>query len=528
MTKKFSFLCAALVLAGISAGAQEKIPSKVVTSDYNRNSVSLVAIQRGDSNDSETSSAVSSYNLSGKFDINNITTKTLRIRKSRTESLSQSEADEAVAATPFARQILASIFNRQGDGTMDDKTVRYRGNYDAKDQDVINARASRVGVDALGDLGHALVKGSYIVLTDFYNIDHSTDRLGNIHYSLNSRAYAYRIGLGEDGLTDFYEQCWIYDDDDAATRAAKNRAFQNLVIDMVPVAMATSAGTGDSVRDAAKSAISGLITGLENRIPEWEVAVGIIATKPLRAKIGTKEGLKNGDRYRAYSYTEDRSGNLKSVKRGYLRATTIASNTGMSMGETEPSEFYQISGLTNIDEGWTIKQSNDAGVGVLPFFKAGGVSTVSFGLDIDLLLNTKTSGSMSYAFANLGIDPRAGDYSAIYFGLGYGYGLHLTRLLEIMPYGLIGLDHLGLSGDDTSTSDSRFTRSSALILEPGVRTSINVAYPLQVYTKICFDLLLYGETFNDIYCRYNDALEYYHNDRHSSGLGLQFGAKWTF
>lgn len=528
MTKKFSILCAALAFAAVSAGAQEKIPSKVVTSDYNRNSVSLVSVQRGDSNDSEITQAVNSYNLSGKFDINNIAAKTLRIRKSRSESVYQSEVDEAVAATPYAQQILASIFNRKADGTMDDKTVRYRGSYDAKDQDVINARASRVGIDALGDLGHALVKGSYVIVTDFYNIDYSTDRLGNIHYSLNAKAFAYRIGLGEDGLTDFYEQCWIYDDDDEATRAAKNRAFRDLSIDMVPVASASAAGTGGSVTEAAKSAVGGLITGLENRIPEWEVAVGIIATKPLRAKIGTKEGLKNGDRYRAYSYTEDRSGNLKSVKRGYLRATTIASNTGMSMGETEPSEFYQISGLTNIEEGWTIKQSNDIGVGVLPFFKAGGVSTVSFGLDIDILFNTKTSGSMSYAFASLGIDPKAGDYSAIYLGLGYGYGIHLTRLLEIMPYGFIGLDHLGLSGDDTSGSDSRFTRSSAFILEPGVRTAINVAYPLQVYAKLCYDVLIYTEALNDIYCSYNDALEYYHNDRHSSGLGLQFGAKWTF
>ena len=528
MTKKLSIFCAVLVLSSIGAGAQEKIPSKVVTSDYNRNSVSLVSIQRGDSNDSETTQAVNSYNLSGKFDINNISAKTLRIRKSRDESVSQSEVDEVVAATPYAQQILASIFNRQADGTMDDKTVRYRGNYDAKDQDVINARASRVGTDALGDLGHALVRGSYIVVSDFYNIDHSTDRLGNIHYSLNARAFAYRIGLGEDGLADFYERCWIYDDDDQATRTAKNKAFRELAIDMVPVASATAAGSGGSVREAAASALGGLIIGLENRIPEWEVAVGIIDTKPLRAKIGTKEGLKNGDRYRAYSYTEDRSGNLKSVKRGYLRATTVASNTGMSMGETEPSEFYQISGLTSIEDGWTIKQSNDAGVGVLPFFKAGGVSTVSFGLDIDILFNVKTSGAMSYGFATLGIDPRAGDYSAIYFGIGYGYALHFTRLLEVMPYGLIGLDHLGLSGDDTSGSDSRFTRASAFILEPGIRTAINVAYPLQVFAKLSYDLLLYGQTLNDIYYRYNENLDYYYNDKHKSGLGLQFGAKWTF
>ena len=84
MLRKLCFLAALMLLAGISAGAQEKIPSrKVVTSDYNRNSISMVAVQRGDSFDSEVTSAVKSFSPSQKFDVNNISTKTIRIRKSR-------------------------------------------------------------------------------------------------------------------------------------------------------------------------------------------------------------------------------------------------------------------------------------------------------------------------------------------------------------------------------------------------------------------------------------------------------------
>ena len=524
MHRKLTLIAAVLFLTGISLGAQEKI-RKVVTSDYNRNSISMVTLQRGDSHDSETTSAVKSFSPSAKFDINGIRTQTLRLRKDREEAATQQEVDEAVAATPFAREILACIFNRDANGMMDDKTVLYRGNYDAKDQDVINARASRVGTDALGDLGHALVKGSYIVVTDFYNPQRHTDSKGYTRYSVSSQAFAYRIGLGDDGLNDFYEQCWIYEDDSQATRDEKVRAFQNLKIDMVPVARAASSGSGESAYDAAESAIAGLITGLENRIPEWEVAVGIIATKPLRAKIGTKEGLTVNARYRAYSYTEDRAGNLKSVQRGFLRATEIASNTGMAMGETEPSKFYQISGLANIEEGWTIKQSNDFGLGVLPFYRVGGISNVSFGVDLDWLMKTSTSGTMSYLLGTIGIDPKSNPYSAFNAGLGYGFGLHFTRFFELMPYGMIGLDHLGLSSDDTSNDDSRFMRSSALYLEPGVRAALNVAYPLQVYAKICADLLL---PLGDIYKRYNENLDYYYDDKHHSGIGLQFGAKWTF
>ena len=525
MPRKLFVLAAALLIAGTSLSAQEKIPSKVVTSDYNRNSLSMVAVQRGDYTDSDVDRAVKSYSLSQKFDINNIKTKTLRIRKSRSEAITQSEMNEAVAATPFAREILASIFNRDSQGNMDDKTVRYRGNYDAKDQDVINARASRVGTDALGDLGHALVNSSYIMLTDVYNIDSHTDKQGQIHYTIHAQGSVYKIGLGENGLNDFYEQCWIYDDDTPEVRNQKNRAFQNLAIPMEPVAQVTALTTGKSVEAATESAIASLINALENRIPEWAVAVGITATKPLRAKIGEKEGLKVNDRYRAYSYTEDRSGRLKSVKRGYLRATKISSNTGMSIGATEPSEFYQISGLANIEEGWTIKQSNDFGVGVMPFVRVGGFCDLSGGLDLDWLMKTTTHGSMSYLLGTIGFDLRSQNYSAISFGIGYAYGLHLTRFIEIAPYGIIGLDHLGLSDDDISGSDSRFIRSSALILEPGVRAALNVAYPLQVYGKICADLLL---PLGDIYKRYNENMEYYYNNNHHSGVGIQLGVKWTF
>lgn len=516
MIRKSILSALSLTVFCLGVSAQEKI-KEVITSDYNRNSVSVVNIQRADSYDSSTQGAVNSFYPGEKFDINNIRTKFLRAPKTRSEALTQEEADEVVSRTAFAREILASIFNRRSDGMMDDKTVRYRGNYDAKDQDVINARAARVGTDALGDLGHGLVSGSYIVLTDFYKVDRDTDSKGNVYWRTNAQAFAYKIGMDRDALNQFYEQCWIYDDDDPATREAKIKAFQNLDIPMVPVARATAAGTGSSVEEAAESCLGDLITGLENRIPAWEVAVTIIGKRPLRAKIGTKEGLKNGDRYRAYSYTEDRNGNLKSVKRGYVRATEISSNSGMSIGETEPSKFYQISGIANVDEGWTIKQSNDLKIGVSLGPRFLGLGKLALGADIDYLMNTSNVGTMSYLLLSGSLDLEKTDYVPIFFGLGFGYGFHLTRMFEIMPYAMIGAEHMGYSNSDKSSD--RFVRESALILEPGLRAAINVAYPLQVFGKAYFDVLtLQGATYK----LYNEHVG------HKSGLGIQFGLKWTF
>ena len=94
MLKRLILTAIAAILC-CSMTAQEKI-KQVVTSDYNRNSVSMVAIQRGDSYDSATTSAVASFSPGEKFDINRINTKTLRISKLRSEAVYQSEVDGVV------------------------------------------------------------------------------------------------------------------------------------------------------------------------------------------------------------------------------------------------------------------------------------------------------------------------------------------------------------------------------------------------------------------------------------------------
>ncbi|MBO7604400.1 MAG: hypothetical protein J6S97_08325 [Bacteroidales bacterium] len=516
MIKKIFISALFIFLLLPAASGQEKV-KEVVTSNYNRNSISMVTVLRGDSYDSQATSAVRYYKISEKFDLNSLKTRTVRVSKTRSEPIYQSEVDEVVNKIRFAPEILASIFNRDANGMMNDKTILYRGNYDAKDQDVINARAARVGTDALGELGHALVSGSYIVLTDFSKIERDTDQKGNVHWSTNAQAFAYKIGLDMDTLNDFYEKCWIYDDDTDAVKQEKRLAFQNLDIPMIPVAEARTSSSASKLEDAMNSCIGDLIFKLESRIPAWEVAVTIIGKRPLRAKIGTKEGLRNGDRYRAYSYTEDSRGNLKSVPHGFLRATEISSNSGMSIGETEPSKFYQISGLANIDEGWTIKQSNDLKIGVTAGLRTGGTGGTGIGIDADFLANTSNVGTMSYFMLSGAFDLSNADYMPIQFGIGFAYGFHLTRFVELAPYAVIGLEHIGYSSTDSS--EDRFMRESAMLLEPGVRAAINVAYPLQVVAKAYYDVLaLQGSTYK----MYN----YYVG--HKSGLGFQFGVKWTF
>lgn len=526
MKKSILIFAVLAVLPWFKANAQAKV-SEVVTSNYNRNSVSFIAVQRGDSFDKDVLSAVKSFNPGHKFDINKIPTKSFSIRKTRSLSSKNYSSDytipletinRSVVDGNLGREILSYTFNRDAEGFMNDKLIRYRGNYDAKDQDVINARASRVGLDALGDAGHGLISHSYIIVADPYMIEKKVNDQGKVSWNASTKGYAYKLDLSEEELNDFYDKCWIYEDDNTATKDAKRRAFYDYAPRMTAVAVVSSASSGTTVEGAVSSSLRGLVTELENNISDWEVAITIAARKPLRAKIGTKEGLQNKDRYRAYSYSEDREGNLISVPRGYLRATEVADNVGMSSGATDVSEFYQISGLANIDEGWTIKQSNDIGLGVMAGIKFGGLCKTSLSIDADYLINVKTNGMMSYLLFGFGFDLAKTGYFNYNVGAGYAYGIHLSRFFEIAPYAMLLDDYLSASTSATE-SKTTFLKKSALVLEPGVRATVNVAYPLQIYGKACFDILtLQGQYYRN----YNSYVG------HKSGFGFQVGAKWTF
>lgn len=520
--KKFILLAILLLGASsISALAQRE----VVTSNYHRSGLSMVTVVRGDSYDTVTSEQVADYNPGDKFDINNLATKTIKISGSRENQIPKEKVVEAVNAQPFGKEILSCLFNRDKNGMMDDKTIRYRGNYDAKDQDVINARASYIGADALGDMGEELVDKNYIAVFDFYNMGKETDAKGKDTYYTLAEGYLFKIDLKDLTLDEFFKQCWIYEDDSAAVKAQKRKAFDNLDIVMTPVSSGSTMGQSSSQAVAIENAISTMFVSFEFGTTDWAVASTITGTKPLRAKIGTKENLANGERFRAYSYREDRNGNLISVPRGYLRATTVADNTGMSEGNSQPSEFIQVSDLTSIENGWTIRREKDWRLGVSLGY-GGGFRGNSVRLGVDYLAWARTNGWTSYILTDFTADFRGGgNVTNVYFALGYGHAMRLMHVLEVMPYLTIGDDYMGpTGGGGDNESNFQFLRRSGFVFEPGVKASVNIMYPLQAFAKIYYDALLYPHsTSNDSYDYYN--FMYF---GHHSHAGMQVGLKWTF
>ena len=576
----------ALLSALLTANAQEKV-KEVVSDDYDRSGLTVIVVSRGDMYDENSLDFVNTLVIDNKFDANPIGTRSLFLKKDRTQPLTAAEADSLIRNSGVSKEILGYIYNRKEDGSMDDGLIRYRGHYNADDQDVINAAAAKVGEQHLA-WGEGLVNSSYILLLDFFNIRRPVDeKIGEVSgsYVLDANAFVYKIDCGSDKLNEFYVTSWASATDSPERKAAAREAFDSLRLDVVPVASARASSTSTSglaggsdayvdvlagllskslgqeedkegqvkektsapvpeentVVKAQKNAFADAMFKLEKLIPGWQVGVAVISVKPIKAKVGRKEGLSNGSRFRAYSYEEDRDGNLLSRKRGYIRAAEVSDNRQFATGRTEPSTFYQISGVRNIEEGWILKEKKDIKLGVSANMRIGGLSALSVNATLDYLIHFSKLGS-AYAIVSAGLDPLVYTQNQVFkdkednpvaisnfnLAVGAGYGFRAGRFVELMPYVVVGTDYLKLDGDMVfeDFTDEENNKNAAFFLEPGLRASFQVAYPFSICLKGGYDLLL-----NDIDARTH--YDYINRNldprlRHRSGVFIEVGFRYAF
>lgn len=576
----------ALLSALLTANAQEKV-KEVVSDDYDRSGLTVIVVSRGDMYDENSLDFVNTLVIDNKFDANPIGTRSLFLKKDRTQPLTAAEADSLIRNSGVSKEILGYIYNRKEDGSMDDGLIRYRGHYNADDQDVINAAAAKVGEQHLA-WGEGLVNSSYILLLDFFNIRRPVDeKTGEVSdsYILDANAFVYKIDCGSDKLNEFYVTSWASATDTPERKAAAREAFDSLRLDVVPVASARASSTSTSglaggsdayvdvlagllskslgqeedkegqvkektsapvpeentVVKAQKYAFADAMFKLEKLIPGWQVGVAVISVKPIKAKVGRKEGLSNGSRFRAYSYEEDRNGNLLSRKRGYIRAAAVADNRQFATGRTDPSTFYQISGVRNIEEGWILKEKKDLKVGVSANMRIGGLSALSVNATLDYLIHFSKLGS-AYAIVSAGLDPLVYTQNQVFkdkednpvaisnfnLAVGAGYGFRAGRFVEVMPYVVVGTDYLKLDGDMVfeDFTDEENNKNAAFFLEPGLRASFQVAYPFSICLKGGYDLLLNDIDARTHYGYINRSLD--PRLRHRSGVFIEAGFRYAF
>ena len=226
---------------------------------------------------------------------------------------------------------------------------------------------------------------------------------------------------------------------------------------------------------------------------------------------------------------------MKSIPKGYVRATKIADNKINASGETPESEFYQISGF-KLTEGAILKQRNDWGLGVGLSYKGGSFD--GYYLNLSKLANIKTNGISQYALANIGLNfysesklkendlytSTASGVNFVNVSIGYGIGIRpFIRYFEFMPYILVGVDNININGEESETSEeSSFGEKIAYTGSAGIKLNMNLKYPLILFGSIDYTMLLYQ---GELYEERNNILG---NIGRNNGVGYSIGLKYIF
>ena len=529
--KRLFTLISLTILTIATLSAQEKVKEReVVSSTYNRSSVSYVMINRNWSHSKDVQTFFNTLKVGEKYDENRIATNYITLKHNSGIPVTSTQVTEAINSQNLGREVMSFLFNRQADGNFDDTIVKERGLYNAKDQDIQNLAIAKVQDQSFA-WGEALINSAYIIVLDIYNTTETRQDNGSISYTAKCSAHAFKLAGDESVLNNFYLNGWADAYSTAEERASAVAAYDNMQFDLKYVTSVSVTGSSTkskysdgSMAQACLSAYNNVVYNLEKVIPAWKTVVSVVSTNPIAAKIGTKESLKNGDRFQTYSYKEDRDGKLKSVKHGMIRATVVANNKGVATGNTKPSYFYQISGALNVQEGYILQQKNDLKLGAA--LAVGSTPNgIRVGLDMDYLCNISKRGCITYALINMGFDTMDKEYngvgSLVDVSIGAGYGIPFTRFVEITPLinvgGYMKLEDAGESvydntiDDNYDTTESTSDKFAGYFVEPGARLALTLQ-PLSLFVSGGYHLAIPTIPGITIY----------------SGMFIKGGIKWTF
>lgn len=626
ITKFFGVVIALVIPSFLFADGQVK--TKVISSEYSRSSISNIVVTYGDRWDGAVVSGVRAINTGSKFDVNVIPTTEIRLKgvfrtaeeqqaalnaaakaanggqstnsfkemfagigesfksfgsSEKSDTLTQRLLTEYINDNNVGKQIFDFVLGVDNQGRFHYDIMVQRSRWNATDKDVHLDNASQVKI--MDAQGPALLANSYIIVYDAKEtrISETTNKDGVKVplYMANVSAYIFVIDSAEDVIGNVLHTMWINDDDDKATKEAKRNAYESVHIPMKCVAaVCNSTSSEKGMSDAICKSYDDILRKAEKKISAWKVSCGLEEVKPyITAKIGTKEGIKNAQRFRIYGNKgDDDEGTLRTVKKGFARATVINDNDTIATGETGVSYLYQISGP--ILKGTEfIKQSNDIKLGVsvdynynglgmgpdnkifgalsmvdltfdyLAHIHKNGIShygRINIGYDINTAKDLKTGaekkGIAWYTYAsgkNAGKAIYGSGVSYVNVAIGYACGLKVKQVIEFQPYINMGLDMIIPHGFDNtvltnmstavlnqtiSFTDKTAKQTFALFVDPGLRLVINCGYPFQIFFQADYAVKLMEWDAYKVLNTYARQCGYGHN----MGLGAGFGIKWTF
>lgn len=494
--------------------AQDIEATKKIPSTYDRSAVTLFYVQfSNEAHASEIQSKIDKISFSDKYynnNLNQITLPNAFTRKSHelVESLSKYMNDQQVG-----RQVISKWYARQDDGTMNMDLIFDRGMFNATDAAYIKAQSTKLGNAVLQDYGNRLIGRSYILVLDYQSIQTMKEAKmsGMKGWKSTVTGYLFKVKYNEETQNAVYD-AWIYPEDSPTVKAEKNKKFEQI---QVPVEFVTKTTVYVTASQPAEDTQLGRLMKqksedellsemvqkgydeslyfLEKNHEDFMVKTTIYQVRPIRAKIGKKEGLKCDNRYFAYEYVYDEKTNTTKPRfRGVIRATSsIVDNRQVAKGDMPTSKFYQTSGR-RLRTGYLLRQQNDYGIEATLGFEAGEVGGI-YGR-VDARMGRYIGVKALFVYVEGGAQMKDYDnvegIAFLHYGAGLAKGLMLTRNVELRPY--IGLGQEQATHDDWS-DDGAY---KALYLKTGANLALNLKHNFQLMGGMGFYSFI-GNAEND-------------------------------
>ena len=570
---KYLFVVPALVLLAITLQAQNTIESakkakSYVSSEYNRNSVTLVGLNFGENLNNEIYQQFEKLEVPEKFYDNTLDNKILKpgiARESVSDILNQLDTD-AVSAwlneNKVGQKILSTWFNRQPDGSFNVEVLKERGLFNANDNEFMIASASKRGESSLMDMGMQLVNQSYIIVFDFYNTISMKD-----YYTKNEipadkqilngfrsalKTYLYKLDFNDSVAATFFQNYWTGAND--SQKDTKITAFENAGFPFVFVSKqhheltGTQYNPGHSLAPEKQLSQSELLlkmvqTGLESAVnsiekqnQEFRVKAMVSSVKPISAKIGKKEGLKFDQRYFVLENRSRKNGTIYSKRVGVVKSMKVIDNRKVTTGQTETSQFYQIAGGKVDSYGMFLEQNNDVGlnlflgstIGGLPGFTGRAEYYISKvmgelsgeGKSAKGLTSIKLHVEGAYGTDAYVVDNYIEDFDFMRVSVGLSKDFYPLSFLHWGPF--VGY---GVESASWETSDNKISTD---FIEVGARAGINLAHNFQLIGSLNYYLLLTSEVLDSKNEVINEDFDYKTVFEDRFGPGVSLGIRIMF
>ncbi len=502
--KKYFLLIVALTLPVIAMLAQDIEKGKKIPSTYDRSSITVFYMKfPGENHATEVEAKFDKVTFTDKYYNNNLNSLVFQAPFSRADlSVKAEKAIEAyLLQQGVSKAIVNKWYNRKDDGSMDLDLIFDRGMFNATDAAYIKAQATKLGDNILKDYGNRLIEKSYILVLDYQNIQSMKEaKIEKMKgWKATVHGYLFKVKYDEEVQNALYD-CWIYPEDSPEVRNEKIKKYEALQIPITFVTKTTvyvqaSLPTEDTqlgkiikqktedqlLQELVQKGYDESLYYLEMNNEEFMVKTTIHQVRPIRAKIGMKEGLKCDHRYFAYEYVYNETTNSVEPRfRGVIRATSkIVDNRQVARGDMPTSQFYQTAG-SKLREGYLLRQQNDLGGELLVGYEAGEVGGVYGRIDFRMgryvgirALFVYGEGGIQVKDYNLyGISTYNG-IAFMHYGAGLAKGFMLTRNLELRPY-------VGLGQEQANHSDFDNGTLKVLYLKAGANLALNLKHNVQL------------------------------------------------